>query len=52
MRTVDFTSPKVPAARILPGSTWYFQCLYRDTGPLGAPFHYNLTTSLKVAFCL
>lgn len=46
---VDFSAPPEVAGpgKIAPGSTWYFQCWYRDNG-VGAGF--DLTDGLRVVF--
>ncbi|MCC6409351.1 MAG: FG-GAP repeat protein [Planctomycetes bacterium] len=49
-RHVDFTVAPAGSGpgTIAPGSTWYFQCWYRDPG-VGAG--YDLTDGLRVVFC-
>lgn len=37
----DLTSPPVAGATILPGSTWHFQCVYRDAAAGGANFNFS-----------
>jgi len=47
---VDLTSPPEASAQITAGSTWRFQCWYRD--PLGAPgSSFNLSGVLVAFFC-
>ena len=41
---VDLTQPPIPAGRILPGSTWYFQALFR------VPGSFDLTDALEITF--
>jgi hypothetical protein len=38
--TIDLESPPAPPATILPGSTWYFQAVYRDVPAGGAMFNF------------
>ncbi len=49
--TADLAHPPQPGGQILAGSTWHFQCMYRDTSPLAAPWYFNLTPALRVSFC-
>ncbi len=44
----DLTNPPVPAATMLPGSTWHFQCVFRDAAAGGAFF--NFSDGLSVTF--
>lgn len=44
----DLTNPPVPAATILSGSTWSFQCVFRDAAAGGAAF--NFSGGLQVTF--
>lgn len=46
--SLDLTSPRVEAGRILPGSTWKFQYWYRDAQATGGNF--NLSDGLSVTF--
>jgi hypothetical protein len=50
-RTVDFANPP-NGGLITPGSTWNFQCLYRDPAPSSAPYYSNWSDGLCVSFCL
>jgi hypothetical protein len=45
---LDLENPRRPEGRILPGSTWYFQCWYRD--PAGTGFRSNFSDGVEVAF--
>ncbi|MCP3919709.1 MAG: hypothetical protein GY711_29600 [bacterium] len=45
---IDLDDPPVPAATILPGSTWDFQAVYRDVSAGGAEF--NFSDGLAVTF--
>lgn len=46
-RPVNFTFGN--ALHLTPGSTWFFQCMYRDLAGGGAG--YNLTDGLAITFC-
>ncbi len=46
---VDFQNPPQSQARILPGSTWYFQFWFRD--PFFGGSHFNTTNGLSASFC-
>ena len=46
--TLDFGNPP-PNGAILAGSTWNFQCWYRD--PAGGGAGYNLSDGIEVVFC-
>ena len=43
---LDLASPPVPAATILPGSTWSFQAVFRDVPAGGAEFDWSDGVSL------
>ncbi len=46
---IDYAAPPLPAAQILPGSSWNFQFWYRDASPTGAGS--NLTDAVAATFC-
>ena len=46
---LDITNPPLPAGQILNGSTWNFQCWYRD--PSGGPSGFNFSDALEAVFC-
>ena len=46
---IDFQDPPQQEARILAGSTWRFQCWFRDPNFGGAGF--NATDGLVASFC-
>lgn len=43
--SLDLTSPPAPAGLVTPGSTWHFQCWFRDGNA------WNYSDALRVAFC-
>jgi hypothetical protein len=48
VHALDNTSPPAPEGLITPGSTWYFQCWFRDvTAP---PAFFNFSDGLEVTF--
>jgi len=46
---LDVTNPPQPSGQILEGSTWNFQCWYRD--PSGGPSGFNFSDALEAVFC-
>ena len=50
-RQLDFTLPPAGSGpgQVLPGSTWYFQCIVRD--PAGGPMGFNASNALEATFC-
>lgn len=46
---IDYAAPPLPAAQILPGSSWNFQFWYRDPSASGAGS--NLTDAVAATFC-
>lgn len=46
--SVYLTSPPAPSGQISPGSTWHFQCWFRDPAAGGAAF--NSSSALSLTF--
>ena len=46
--SMDLTQPPVPAAAILAGATWNFQCVFRDVAAGGAFFSFS--SGISVTF--
>ena len=48
VQVIDYNNPPAAAAQITAGSTWNFQCWFRD--PLGGGAFFNLSDALSIPF--